>query len=124
MLVIADRYDRDPFESDHDDDCTGESCRDGNELVDKDELQESGYLNCKGCAFEYTLLSIFIEHDLELGLYDRVMAGFNVAALVERFQFRIDQIDAASVHDMLVVTAEQARYEVQQMLNAKSKNEG
>jgi hypothetical protein len=77
-----------------------------------------GFFECPGCAFEYTLLGDFEKHAIEFEFFDRAMAGFTLANQIERFGVTIDRIDAASVRDMLIVTAEQARYETQQIMNA------
>lgn len=83
-----------------------------------DEGEQKSWFDCPGCAYEHTLFEGFVMHALELSLFDRVMAGFSLAGYVERFGLSLEEVDAWSVHDMLIVTAEQARFETQQIINA------
>jgi len=113
------RHDRDPYSYDHDDSCTGESCRlEVGELADAEELQAEEFFECPGCAFEYGLLEEFVKHGLEFEYFDRATAGFNLADQIERFGLTIAEVDAESVRDMMIVSAEQARFETQQIMNA------
>jgi len=88
-------------------------------MIARDELIEIEFFECQQCADEYFLLNEIVENCGDLSFYHRAMAGFQLAELFERYGWTPAEVDAESFHDLLVVRAEQARYEVQQMKAAQ-----
>lgn len=82
---------------------------------------ELEFFDCPACADEFQLLSEIVENCGDLSFYHRAAGGFQLAELFERYGWRPAEVDAESFHDLLVVRAEQARYEVQQIKNASKK---
>ena len=118
--MIAFRESRDPF-ADHDEDCSGQQCWDYQGMIPRAELIEVDFFDCQACADEWELLGDIVEKCGDISFYHRAMAGFQLAELFERYGWTPDQVDAESFHDLMVVRAEQARYEIQQMRSVAAK---
>jgi len=92
-------------------------------MIPRDELVEIEFFECQACADEWQLLSDVVEHCGDLSFYHRAMSGFQLAELFERYGWRPAEVEAESFHDLLIVRAEQARYEVQQMKQQQTTKE-
>lgn len=89
--------------------------------VPRGELIESGFFECQACADEYELLCEIVEDAGSDAYYDRAMAALQLAELFERYDWQPESVEAKALDELIIVRAEQARYEIQQIRNSQSK---